>query len=140
VIPWDGERLHLVGQWRYPVASFCWEFPQGALHDRPDAPMEEVARTELAEETGLRAGKLELLGELYAAYGFASQSYASFLATELTPGPPSPEPEEQGLVMRTVTVAEFEEMLRSGELRDAHSAAAYGLVRARLQPGFELGS
>jgi 8-oxo-dGTP pyrophosphatase MutT (NUDIX family) len=129
VIPWDGERLHLVGQWRYPVSAFCWEFPQGALHDRPDAPMEEVARTELAEETGLRAGKLELLGSLYAAYGFASQTYASFLATELTQGSASPEPEEQGLVTRAVSVGEFEAMLRSGEMRDAHSAAAYGLLR-----------
>ena len=137
VIPWDGERLHVVGQWRYTVQRFCWEFPQGALQDSPDAPMEEVARTELAEETGLRAGALERLGEFYAAYGYSSQPYSIFLATELTQGAASPEPEEVGLVTRTVTVAEFEQMMLSGEMPDSHSAAAYGLLRSRGLPGFE---
>jgi 8-oxo-dGTP pyrophosphatase MutT (NUDIX family) len=129
VVPWDGDQLHLVGQWRYPVQRFCWEFPQGALHDRPDASAEEIARTELAEETGLRAGRLEQIGELYAAYGYSSQAYFAFLATELTQGPASPEPEEHGLVLRSVTPLEFEELIRSGEMLDAHSVAAYGLLR-----------
>ena len=31
VVPWDGQRLHLVGQYRYPVASFEWELPQGGV-------------------------------------------------------------------------------------------------------------
>ena len=131
VVPWDGERLHLVGQWRYTVGRFCWEFPQGALEGRPDAPPEEVARTELAEETGLRAGRLEQLGEFYAAYGYSSQPYFIFLATELTQGEATPEPEEQGIVTRTATVSEFEEMMRSGEMPDGHSAAAYGVLRSR---------
>ena len=131
VVPWDGEQLHLVGQWRHTVQRFCWEFPQGSLHDRPDAPMEEVARIELAEETGLRAASLERLGEFYAAYGYSSQSFTVFLATGLTQGEASPEPEEVGLVTRAVSPAEFEEMMRSGEIPDAHSAAAYGLLRAR---------
>jgi 8-oxo-dGTP pyrophosphatase MutT (NUDIX family) len=131
VIPWDGERLHLVGQWRYTVQRFCWEFPQGALQDRPDAPIDEVARIELAEETGLRAGSLERIGEFFAAYGYSSQSFTVFLATGLTQGEASPEPEEVGLVTRTVSVAEFEEMMRSGQMPDAHSAAAYALFRDR---------
>jgi 8-oxo-dGTP pyrophosphatase MutT (NUDIX family) len=131
VVPWDGERLHLVGQWRYTVRRFCWEFPQGSLHDRPDAPMEEVARTELAEETGLRAARLEWLGDFYAAYGYSSQPYSIFLATELTQGEASPEHEEQGIVTRTATVAEFEQMMQSGEMPDGHSAAAYGVLRSR---------
>jgi 8-oxo-dGTP pyrophosphatase MutT (NUDIX family) len=130
IVPWDGERLHLVGQWRYPVQRFSWEFPQGALEGRPDASPDEIARTELAEETGLRAGTLELIGELYAAYGFCSQSYFVFLATELTQGASSPEPEEQGLLTRTVSLPELEEMMGSGQMVDGHSVAAYGLLRA----------
>jgi 8-oxo-dGTP pyrophosphatase MutT (NUDIX family) len=119
------------------VQRFCWEFPQGALQDRPDAPIDEVARIELAEETGLRAGSLEQIGELYAAYGYASQSFVIFLATNLTQGEASPEPEEVGVRTRAVTVAEFEDMMRSGEMPDGHSAAAYGLLRSRRIPGFE---
>jgi 8-oxo-dGTP pyrophosphatase MutT (NUDIX family) len=137
VVPWDGEKLHLVGQWRYPVEDFCWEFPQGALQDRPDASMEEVARIELAEETGLRAATLERVGDMYAAHGYSSQTLAVFLATDLTQGEASPEPEEQGIVTRTVTVPEFEAMMRAGELKDAHSVAAYGLLRSRPQSPFQ---
>jgi 8-oxo-dGTP pyrophosphatase MutT (NUDIX family) len=131
IIPWDGERLHLVGQTRYPVGRFCWEFPQGALQDAPETPMEEVARIELAEETGLRAGRLELLGEMYSAYGFCSQTFTCFLASDLTPGEPSREHEEQDMRSRSVTLEEFESMLDSGEMPDAHSVAAYALLRRR---------
>lgn len=130
VVPWDGERLHLVGQWRHTVHRFCWEFPQGALEGRYDAEPEEIARTELAEETGLRAGRMEQIGQLFAAYGYSSQSYSVFLATELTQGEANLEPEEHGLVRRSVTAAEFEDMLRTGEIPDAHSVSAYGLLRA----------
>jgi ADP-ribose pyrophosphatase len=133
VVPWDGERLHLVGQWRYTVRRFGWEFPQGALEGKPDAPMDEVARTELAEETGLRAEKVELIAELFAAYGFSSQAYSIFLATGLTHGEASPEPEEHGIVTRTVTLIELEQMIRSGEIVDSHSVAAWGLVRDSLR-------
>jgi 8-oxo-dGTP pyrophosphatase MutT (NUDIX family) len=34
-----------------------WEFPQGSWEAKPDADSPAVARGELAEETGLRAGK-----------------------------------------------------------------------------------
>ena len=129
VIPWDGEHLHLVGQWRYPVGRFCWEFPQGSLQDDPERAIEEVAAIELAEETGLRAGRLERLGELYAAYGYSSQTFVAFLATELTEGEANPEAEEQDIESRRVTVPEFVDMLRTGAMPDAHSAAAFALWR-----------
>jgi ADP-ribose pyrophosphatase len=96
--------------------------------------LEEVARIELAEETGLRAGSLELLGEFYAAYGFSSQPYSIFLATELTQGEASPEPEEHGIVARAVTGAGVEARLQSGENADRPTAAAYGLLRSRGLP------
>ena len=33
VIPIEGDRVHLVEQYRYPVGGRYWEFPQGALRD-----------------------------------------------------------------------------------------------------------
>lgn len=131
IIPWDGERLHLVGLWRHTVQQFVWEFPQGALQDAPGTPMEEVARVELREETGFSAGRVELLGELFPAYGHSSQTYSAFLATDLTPGESSPEPEEGEIKQRAVTVEEFEDLVRSQQLRDAHTIAAWGLLQLR---------
>src|SRR5438132_473856 len=69
VIPYDAGGFWLVEQYRYPVRRSAWEFPQGSWDSRSGTP-EELARAELAEETGLRAAELRHLGHLYCAYGF----------------------------------------------------------------------
>ena len=86
VIPFDGERFTLVEQYRYTVGGRFCEFPQGAWEERPDADPAEIAAGELREETGLAAGRLERLGELFVAYGFCDQVMHVFLATELEQG------------------------------------------------------
>ena len=66
VIPWDGEELHLVRQWRYPTAAWSIEFPQGTLSGPPgatqqpehDDPPHVIAATELKEELGMTAAEL----------------------------------------------------------------------------------
>lgn len=129
VVPWDGSRLHLVGQWRYTVRRDSWEFPQGAVHDADGLSGEEVARRELVEETGLQAGRLVALGRFTFAVGMANQWCDAFLACDLERGDARPEAEEQGLLRhRAVTVDEFEAMVRSGEVFDAASVAAWGYV------------
>ena len=52
----DDGSITLVEQYRHPVGERFWELPQGALDSEDDAEPEHIARTELAEETGLRAG------------------------------------------------------------------------------------
>ena len=43
IVPFDGERFHMVQQYRYPVDGRYWEFPQGSLELKPDTTPEEVA-------------------------------------------------------------------------------------------------
>ena len=73
-------------QYRYPVQGRYWEFPQGAWETRPGTDPAEVARGELEEETGFRAARLDRLGFLYAANGYANQGCHLFRATGLTTG------------------------------------------------------
>ncbi|MDT7580858.1 MAG: 8-oxo-dGDP phosphatase [Pseudonocardiales bacterium] len=129
VIPRDGDRLHLVEQFRYPVGRRCWEFPQGTAPDREDVDPAALAVRELAEETGLRAGRIERIGLLEVAPGMSSQRGQVFLATALTPGPTAREHSEQDMRTAWFTVAEFEEMARAGELADSQSLAAYLLLQ-----------
>ncbi|MBJ7332444.1 MAG: NUDIX hydrolase [Solirubrobacteraceae bacterium] len=140
VIPFDGTHLHLVGQWRYTVGKDGWEFPQGALHDADDPTGELVARTELQEETGFTAGTLLPIGRFTFAVGMSDQWCDAFVALDLVAGEAQPEPEEEGLLHhRAVTVDEFEEMVRDGEVWDAASIAAWSLATLRPEVRTVLG-
>jgi ADP-ribose pyrophosphatase len=123
----DGE-LWVVEQLRYPVGGRFVEFPQGSWEDRPGVDPEHLARAELAEETGLVAGSLEHVGHLYAAYGYCNQGFDVWLATDLEPGEPRHSVEEQGMQIRKVTRAHWQELLTRGRVKDAPSVAAYGLL------------
>jgi ADP-ribose pyrophosphatase len=131
VIAIEGGEAVLVEQYRHPVGERFWEIPQGAW-DGEDAPdREELARGELAEETGLRAGSMERLGRLYFAYGITGQPFDVWLATDLTQGEQSLEPEEEGLRVGRFPLARVEEMIVEGEIVDSATVAAFGLLRLR---------
>jgi ADP-ribose pyrophosphatase len=129
---WDSPLyVWLVEQFRHPVGKRFWEFPQGAWEDSPDARPEDLARGELAEETGLRAASMEHLGRLYFAYGISDQPVDVWLATGLEPGPQELEDTERGLRVGRFAVEELEAMIERGEVCDAASVAAWHRVTRR---------
>ena len=124
----DGERFHLVEQFRYPLALRRWEFPQGTAPDRADLDGTELAARELREETGLRADSLTELGLLDVAPGMSSQRGRVFLATGITEGPHDREHEEQDMRSAWFARSEVEQMIRDGVITDAQSIAAWTLL------------
>ncbi|WP_029534831.1 NUDIX domain-containing protein [Saccharopolyspora spinosa] len=128
VIPLDGDRLHLVEQFRYPLGMRRWEFPQGTAPDRLDVEPTELAARELREETGLRAASLVEIGTLDVAPGISSQRGRVFLATGLTAGEHERESEEQDMRAGWFSRTEFEKMIAAAEVTDAQSVAAYTLL------------
>jgi 8-oxo-dGTP pyrophosphatase MutT (NUDIX family) len=128
VIPRDGDRLHLVEQFRYPVGKRRWEFPAGTAPDRAAQDPAELAVRELQEETGLLAGRMELIGRLEVAPGMSSQLGTVWLATELTEGAAQREHSEQDMRAAWFPTAEFETMAARGEITDSQSLAAYLLL------------
>jgi len=131
IVPLDGDGVWLVQQFRHPVGERFWEFPQGAWEDAPEADAEALARGELAEETGLRAARMEALGRLYFAYGLSNQPVDVWRATGLEPGPQALEHTEHDLVARRFARAEVERMVGANEIRDAASVAAWHLATTR---------
>ena len=127
IIPFDGNKLHLVQQYRYPVNGRFWEFPQGSLELEPDSTPEQAAATELKEETGLSANRMLKLGKLFQAYGYANQAVHVFLATDLTAGEPSLSDEEQGLISQPFTRNQCDAMLMDGRIADLATVAALHL-------------
>jgi len=135
VIACDGDRVHLVEQFRYPLGLRRWEFPQGTAPDRADLDPAELAVRELREETGLSAGNMLRLGLLDVAPGMSSQRGWVFLATELTEGEHEREHEEQDMRSAWFTRTELERMITDGEITDAQTIAAYGLLLLRERSG-----
>lgn len=131
VAPIDRGRVHLVQQFRYPVRSRQWEFPQGAWEGAPEADPAEVAKAELEEETGLRAGSIVEAGRLYPLYGTVTQSYRIFLASDLTSGEACRERTEQDLITSSFSLFEFEQMICDGVIQDAGTVASFGLLRLK---------
>ncbi len=133
IIPFDGVHLTLVQQLRYPVGKRYWEFPQGSLETSVEASYEEIARQELAEETGLVASKVTILGKLYNAYGMSNQEFAIFLAEELSETEAKLEPTELDLVSGKFSLSEVHKMIDNAEIRDAATVAALYLWQTKNQ-------
>jgi len=138
VIPAEDDGFHLVEEYRYPIGRRTWSFPQGGFPHGQSGSPEDLARLELIQETGLRARTLTKLGFLHCAHGITSQGGHFFLATELTPGPPEREREEQDMRHAWVPRPEFEDMVTTGLITDDSTLAAYALLllsEARARTG-----
>ncbi|MCW2494754.1 NUDIX hydrolase [Jatrophihabitans sp.] len=128
VVPYSDGGFWLVQQYRYPLGRRTWEFPQGAWPTGHSGTPEELATAELAEETGLRAGSLTHIGQLYASLGYCTQHFDVYLATDLTEGETNLEHTEADMVHEFVPEARLREMVRAGEFPDSHSVAALALL------------
>ncbi|HEX4068068.1 MAG TPA: NUDIX hydrolase [Acidobacteriaceae bacterium] len=128
IVPIENETIYLVEQFRYTIQQRALELPQGGW-ETADVDPEELARGELREETGLEAARMTFLGTLWIAYGFARQKQHVYLATGLTHKATDRDPEEHDLVVRTASIADFEQMLLDGTIQDSCTIAAWGLYR-----------
>lgn len=125
ILPIDRGKVWLVEQFRYTIQQRALELPQGGWEMEIESP-EELARGELREETGLEAREMTRLGEMWLAYGFASQKVYVFLAGGLSQAEKDPDPEEHDLAIRSVAVEEFERMMLNGTIQDGCTLAAWG--------------
>ena len=132
ILPWDGERLALVRQWRHATGATMLEIPAGTL-EAGEAPR-ATAERELAEECGLAADHWEQGPSFFTAPGFCTERLTLFLAT--------------GLRERVAAAAEDEELERSwlplaealaavddGRIADAKSVAGVLWLAHRLGGG-----
>jgi 8-oxo-dGTP pyrophosphatase MutT (NUDIX family) len=120
-----GDFLWLVRQFRYTVQGTYFELPQGGWED-PDVNIEEMARGELREETGLTAAKMTPLVSMWIAYGAMRQEHHLYLAEDLRQGGTDRDDEEHDMTVHRVPVAEFESMLLDGRIMDNCTIAAWG--------------
>lgn len=130
IIPWDGIHLTIIGQYRYAVDYFSWEFPAG--HAEQNSP-EIAAALELKEETGISAKTLKLIGNFFIAPGHLTQVGYVYLATDLEHGKRELETAEKGMLSKEVTIAQFEEMIIDGTIKDGPTITAFYYFKKYLE-------
>lgn len=134
VVPLDeatGEVV-LVRQYRAPLGMELLEIPAGK-RDVPEEPTELTAVRELAEETGLEAGRLSLIGRFYNSPGFSDEESWCYLARDLRQVPDARHGiEEQHMIVERYPFAEVGELVRSAQITDAKTIVGLFLAQSAL--------
>jgi ADP-ribose pyrophosphatase len=129
----DDGTVSLVRRYRAAVDAMVLEIPAGT-RDRSDEPPEATARRELAEEAGLEAAHWERLIGTWNTPGVSDQHTTIYLATGLTPCESRPDGVEEGyLRVETVRLADLEDLVADGTLKDETTVLGLYLARDRLR-------
>lgn len=80
------DRVLLIRQYRHPVGCYLFEPPAGLLDVAGEPPL-ATAQRELAEESGLSAGRWSVLVDQYMSPGGMSEAVRVYLARDLAPLP-----------------------------------------------------
>lgn len=118
----DAGRVLMVRQYRHAAGLTLWELPAGGV-DEGETPA-ACAKRELIEETGYRARRWKKLVRYFPSPGLLDEDMHVFLATGLQPGA-SQQEEDESITCKFFTVAEIEQMIRSGRLLDGKTLAAW---------------
>jgi 8-oxo-dGTP pyrophosphatase MutT (NUDIX family) len=125
LIPIYRGKIALVQVFRYALGQLVWEFPRGFSQGKS---VEDTARGELQEELGIKVATIETLGFIAPDSGIQSARVAVVIARVGDPGD-GPQDTTEVASARWVTPTELEEMMKSGEIEDGFTLAAYSLLR-----------
>jgi len=132
ILPLLGDgRVCLLENYRTSVQERLIELPAGTLE--PGEEPAATARRELAEETGYRAGRLELLATFCMSPGILDEKMHFYLARDLEPGPMALEAGED-IRIRLVTWEEALDLARANRIRDAKTLAGLLYYEAFCRP------
>lgn len=117
----DGKIL-MVRQYRNALDRETLEIPAGA-RDNVEEEFSVCAARELEEETGYRAGKLELLVTVATTVAFCNEVVEIYLATELTRTQQRLD-EDEFVEVESYTINELKDMVFARKIQDSKTVAA----------------
>jgi len=130
----DG-TVTLVRQYRAALDRELLEIPAGKRDIVGEAP-EVTAARELAEEVGLRAGRLEPLAQFVNSAGFSDEYSHVFLATDLSEVADARQGlEEQHMTVERVDLRDVPGLIARHDLVDAKTVIGLTLTIARRGDG-----
>lgn len=127
VIPIDEEgNILFVRQYRVGAVQELLEMPAGML-EKGEAP-ETTAAREIREETGMKSGQLQKIGQFFLTPGYSTEILHIFTARELSYDPLEADDDEFLKVVK-IPYTQALEMARSGEIRDGKTLACLLLLQ-----------
>lgn len=122
IIPFDGENVYLVRQYRYALRQELIEIPAGK-REFDEKPI-ETAKRELYEEIGATAKNFIYLGEFYPTVGYCEEIIYLFLATDLKFSNRLHLDPDEFLSVYKVKLNDAINMVKSNEIKDAKTVIA----------------
>ncbi|MBQ2735857.1 MAG: NUDIX hydrolase [Clostridia bacterium] len=111
----EGEVI-MVKQYRYAFEQIMLEIPAGKLEPGED-PLEAVKR-ELEEESGVVAGNIEYMGEIFTTVAIFDEKIHAYLATDLVYKNAHPD-EDEFLEVEKIPLSTLVDMVMNGEIKDS---------------------
>lgn len=118
----DG-KIIMVRQYRNALERETLEIPAGARDDVSE-PRKICAARELEEETGYRAGKMELLITVATTVAFCNEVIEIYLATDLEKVGEQHLDQNEFVEIETYTIEELKDMVFSQKIQDSKTVAA----------------
>ncbi len=129
-IPFDGEKILMVSQYRHPLRQRIWSFPAGSCET------DDIlgnAKKELKEETGYSAGKWTLIANFASNTSLNNADLSVYLAEDLSEGQHQREGGEVDMTMEFKTIDEIENMLHGDGLVGSDTVAAFYYLKKHLK-------
>ncbi|MCR4840371.1 MAG: NUDIX hydrolase [Lachnospiraceae bacterium] len=125
----DGDgKIILVRQLRPALGRYTIELPAGGKN--PEEDFETCALRELEEETGMRAGKSELLCDIYTTVALMNERIPIYLATDLVPTHQHLD-ENELLNVERHDLDELVQMIFEGKLQDSKTICGILAYKAK---------
>ena len=130
VVPIDSDgNVVLVRQYRLAAEAALLEIPAGVMD--PGETPEKAAQRELAEEIGMRAGRLTPLAGFFVSPGISTEFIHLFLGEDLAPAEAEAD-EDEDIVIRRLVLSDAVDLIATGEICDAKTVTGLLLATERF--------
>jgi len=124
------DRILFIRQYRYAATKVLLELPAGVMEANEEP--EICALRELREETGMSAGRIQIIGGFFVAPGYSTEYLHIFLAADLKPDP-LPADNDEFIDVEPIAVGQAYSMAEAGDIHDAKTLAALLLARPHIR-------
>lgn len=126
-------KVLLIKQYRYPIQDWEWNLPGGGVDPNED-PKIAVER-EIEEETGLKIGSIEKIGQFYPLSSCSTEFVSLFVARVADEKLVVKERLEDESIteMKFISIGEAIRMVDAGEITDALTCNALQILSRKIE-------